>query len=208
MGNGLRFFRKELRSADRWRTVRPPEKGILDERARRVSPRAGGHDVRHLAADREIHSLSGIECIRSLTQLDVIGNRLADLSPLRSLTELRSLTARRNPITNVAPLRSLIRLYDAEISDTSPLSTLTELRLLFLGRNRISDLSPLASLPSLSIFDISDSLVSDLTPLVANPDFGQSGMVGLRRNPIDCAAQASNLAALRARGAHVLSDCP
>ncbi|AUX40554.1 uncharacterized protein SOCE26_019550 [Sorangium cellulosum] len=27
-------------------------------------------------------------------------------------------------------------------------------------------------------------------------------------NPIDCAAQASNIAALKARGAHVTTDCP
>ena len=50
--------------------------------------------------------------------------------------------------------------------------------------------------------------IGDLTPLVANPGLGAGDAVYLGGNPIDCAAQAANIEALRSRGVQLDLDCP
>ncbi|WP_437719807.1 leucine-rich repeat domain-containing protein [Sorangium sp. So ce861] len=73
--------------------------------------------------------------------------------------------------------------------------------------NRISDLSPLSALPRLTVMDLYDNSISDLSPLAANPNIGRGSSVQLHQNPIDCAAQASNIRALEERGAEVHVFC-
>jgi internalin A len=50
--------------------------------------------------------------------------------------------------------------------------------------------------------------VGDLSPLVANPGVGAGDTINLPGNPIDCAAQAANIQALRDRGVDLRVDCP
>jgi hypothetical protein len=54
---------------------------------------------------------------------------------------------------------------------------------------------------------LSGNAVTDLSPLADNIGIDLGDLVDLRRNPIDCQAQADNLAALRVRGVDVKVDC-
>ena len=49
--------------------------------------------------------------------------------------------------------------------------------------------------------------MADLSPLVANVALGYGTGIVIEGNPIDCTAQAQNLATLRARGVTLTTDC-
>ncbi len=68
-----------------------------------------------------------------------------------------------------------------------------------------SSLSALANLQSL---DLSGNQITDLSPLVANVSLVYGTGIAIGGNPIDCTAQAENIATLRARGVTLTTDCP
>jgi hypothetical protein len=55
---------------------------------------------------------------------------------------------------------------------------------------------------------LSDNQITDLSPLVANASLGYGTGIAIAGNPIDCTAQAQNIATLRARGVTLTTDCP
>lgn len=192
----------------------------------------------------EVADLSGIECLRGLTQLLLEDNtdysdgfvdgqsdfgdghdpnfEITDLSPLSGLARLTLLDVSGQSVSDLRPLAgisSLSRLSVQEclVEDLAPLSELTALTMLLADQNAISDLAPLTGLSTLSDVHLRNNQISDLSPLVANPGLGSGDVVDIspfpndpRRgpNPIDCAAQASNIQELRDRGVTVEVDCP
>jgi internalin A len=114
---------------------------------------------------------------------------LTDISPLANLTELTNLNISYN-----------------QINDISALASLTKLEALGMSLNQISDLSPLSALP-LSVLYADTNQITDITPLVTIPTFVEASQLDVRSNPLDCTAQAENLAALEARGVALQSDC-
>jgi len=162
-----------------------------------------------------ITDLAGIQCLVSLTELDLSYNTISDLSPLSSLTSLTHLTARGNIISDLSPLSSLTSLDELnlvvnEISDLSPLSSLSELTHLALYDNDVSDLSPLSSLTSLRQLGLPNNAIGDLSPLVENEGLGEGDSLFLADQdpPLDCAAQRGNIDTLELRGVIVsLGDC-
>jgi internalin A len=155
----------------------------------------------------------------SLSSATLLSNELSTLAGLEGCPHLERLNVGSNPLLDISALEHLSDLWQLELSGTgissSALVHLTQLPLgyLGLGNNPIDDISALATAafarvptrPNLYL-DLSQTLVSDLSPLVQNPsiDFWS---VGLRDCPLDCAAQADNLAALAARGVTVLGAC-
>jgi Leucine-rich repeat (LRR) protein len=87
-----------------------------------------------------IKDLSGIENAKNLTGLDLRGNQITDISPLKDLTHLNSLT-----------------LWDNEISDISALENLTNLTYLDLDGNNITDITKLKSLTNLEVLYLHDN---------------------------------------------------
>ncbi|MGA7121911.1 MAG: leucine-rich repeat domain-containing protein [Polyangiaceae bacterium] len=96
----------------------------------------------------------------------------------------------------------------AGLTDTAPLAPLSLLTDVDLSLNQIQDISSLSALANLRSLDLRFNQVTDLSPLVANVSLGYGTGIAIEGNPIDCAAQAQNLATLRARGVTLTTDCP
>jgi len=66
-----------------------------------------------------------------------------------------------------------------------------------LQRRGIQDISSLSALANLRSLDLSGNQIADLSPLVANVSLGYGTGIAIEGNPIDCTAQAQNIATLR-----------
>ena len=148
----------------------------------------------HLEAqNREIRSIQGLEFagnlevglnlggnliqditpLRSLTKLRglvLLGNQVSDLSPLEPLTALVYLNCAFNPISDLSPLSNLLHLEDldlaaCQISDVTPLAELKNLKKLILETNDITDVGPLANLSQLEVLNIANNPISDFSTL-------------------------------------------
>ena len=90
-------------------------------------------------------------------------------------------------------------LFANRITDISPLANMsTVLTILRLDNNQISDISPLGRWPGsskLDELDLSGNKITDLAPLLSIPNL-EPFTFDVRDNPIDCTAQAANIAAL------------
>ncbi len=121
-----------------------------------------------LAKDADIPLTS----LQELTQLHADDFEITNLIGLEEATRLTSLEIRDNPISDFAPLGSLINLTllnlintTFSISDLTILSPLTSLRRLLLSRNEISDLTDLPAFPNLASLELNRNQITDLTPL-------------------------------------------
>ena len=92
------------------------------------------------------------------------------------------------------------------IASLAGLEFATGLTSLSLRGNQVSDLSPLSGLTALTNLDLSNNQVSDIAPLAENAGLGNGDNLDLRSNPLDEAARATHIPALRARGVTVRFD--
>lgn len=166
-----------------------------------------------------IERLTGLEFATNLRTLNLSGNSLGDLSPIRHLGQLRELglsgvedIAALAGLTNLtrlgigatslddlSPLASLWRLRElslssANVSDVSALAGLANLTRLGLGYNPLDDLSPLASLRRLQELVLSSTNVSDVSALA-----GHSNMraLWLEATPLDDLSPLAGLVHMR-----------
>jgi len=118
----------------------------------------------------------------------------AALADLASATSLTSLT---------------LQYVTGDPDALDPLSTLTAVSYFQLYNSDIVDLGALSSWPSLAQVNVGTSAVTDLTPLVDNPGIAGGDYLYFAADPIDCTAQAANIAALKSRvGSLYISNCP
>lgn len=106
------------------------------------------------ATQRGIASLAGLESAVALEEIDISGNAITDISPLRDLPNLRILKASQNQITDLTAMGTLVTLTHLSlnsngISSVSALSGLNQLLYLSLTNNQIADLSGLSTLTAL-----------------------------------------------------------
>ena len=105
----------------------------------------------------------------NLQSLDLAGNQIRDLTPLKGLTHLQYLELSNNQVAKrtLAGLTSLTSLYltGNKVSDIGPLGTLTKLWSLYLGHNQIKDIAALAKVTKISTLELKENQISDLTPL-------------------------------------------
>ena len=131
--------------------------------------------------------------IQRLTELELQGNQINDITPLINFTQLRWLTIRDNPISDFTPLANLnqlvglkivnsnfsdttlladmakltdLTLRSNKINDITALANLTELKRLYLPHNQISDVTPLAGLANLETLHLHDNSIRDVSPLI------------------------------------------
>ena len=148
--------------------------------------------------DRRVHDLTGLQLATNLIHLELDNSRVADTSPLTSLTNLRFLEIHGDSAdlsflaglpnlkdlviadTNITDLSFLAGLINLEslafsndnISDISGLAGLTNLKYIHTWGNPFSNLSPLVGLTKLETLDICGAELSDLSPL--------AGLTGLK----------------------------
>jgi hypothetical protein len=146
-------------------------------------------------------------------QGDLHSNSAAMLSALPSLRTLWLESANVSTAQARAALSALtglttLSLPSAGLTDTAPLGPLSLLADVDLDSNQIQDISSLSALANVRSLDLSGNQITDLSPLVANVSLGYGTAIAIRSNPIDCTAQAQNIATLRARGVTLTTDCP
>ena len=90
---------------------------------------------------------------RNVSDLDLGGTSIDDLTALRGLTSLQSLD-----------------LSDTQVSDLSPLEKLVSLQVLNLQSTQVSDINALKYLTGLRVLSLAHTQVNDLTPLYALKD--------------------------------------
>ena len=108
---------------------------------------------------RQLSDLSAISACRQLKRLDLSGNAISDLTPLMDLPYLEKLSVADNQVADLRPLMAMksLQKLDASgnaITSTAPLFALTELRELDLSGNELKDLgglSPLTGLENLNL---------------------------------------------------------
>ncbi len=113
-----------------------------------------------------LSDISALSACRELKRLNLSDNELSDLSALTDLPKLEELDLSGNLVTDLRPLMSLkalrlIRAEDNDIASTVPLGALTELRELHLARNPLRDLSGLSRLTRLETLGLEDSGLRD-----------------------------------------------
>ncbi|MCL1916797.1 MAG: protein kinase [Peptococcaceae bacterium] len=104
------------------------------------------------------------EIPENVTDLNLIQNKISDITPLQSLTGLKTLALNNNKISNLTPLKSLTNLERLvlpinDISDLTPLKSLTGLKSLTLSYNKISNLTPLKSLTNLTYLNLENNSI-------------------------------------------------
>jgi len=184
--------------------------------------------------ENSIAELTALGGLTGLGSLNLYSNSITDVGALSGLTDLVVLVLWDNPLTDLSPLSGLVNLEFLElwgnptpITDISALSTLTGLTRLFLEDNAITDISALAGLVELDELDLAgnditdlgalsglpllsrlylegNTSLSDIQPLLDNPDLGANDGVDLRSTSVSC----TDVAALEAKGVNVSSDCP
>lgn len=117
-----------------------------------------------------VTNLQGLQPFTSLNYLDLTGNQVSSLTPLRGLSALRTLSLENNFVTDLGPLRNLVNLNyltvgSNQIADIQVLSQMSGLWLLGLENNQIGDLTPLSRLVNLQELAASGNKISDLNPL-------------------------------------------
>jgi serine/threonine protein kinase len=133
---------------------------------------------RALAGDKavqrgDIKTLSDISLLKNLSRLELVYQRISDLSPLESLN-LSVLNIEGNFVNDLHPLSGMTALTDLfaghnPIRDLSPLLSLPRLKRLSLQQALVSDITPLAQMQSLEAADLFDIPCADFSPLVALP---------------------------------------
>jgi internalin A len=146
------------------------------------------------ASEAGITSLSGIECLTSLTQINIGYNPITDLRPLATMTWLVSLdmvststgdiSALANltnligltmgfhktsivgfEVTAKMPKLSHVEIYSGDLADISPLSNCPDMYFLQVSNNLISDISPIAGMKRLDLLRLYSNRITDISPL-------------------------------------------
>ena len=144
-----------------------------------------------------IVNVQGLEFAVNLAELDLGGNPIGDINPLRSLINLThlGLGATNLSVSDVSLLSELtalryLALWNNQISDISPLASLTSLVALDLGGNQISDLSPLSEFTDLVELALGDNQISDISPLSVLINLRDLSLIN---NPLSDLRPLSNL---------------
>ena len=144
----------------------------------------------------DLHSNTA-DMLSALPSLRVLEPRFADLSTAQARAALSAMTG-----------LTTLSIPGAGLTDTAALAPLSLLTDVDLSGNQIQDISSLSALANLRSLDLSGNQVTDLSPLVANVSLGYGTGIDITGNPMDCMAQAQNIATLRARGVTLTTDCP
>jgi len=175
-------------------------------------------DVRRLSGrQRGISDISGIQHLVNLSQIDLAGNSISDLSPLAKLyagtdgARLRHVYLSDNRITDITPLGEMTQLETLDlganqITDVTPFHReygLYGLTWLSLAGNQIQDVAGLRNLTELEFLALDQNRITDIAPLAANRGLGLGDTILLQGNPLDAVSLEEHIPALKARRAQV-----
>ena len=136
---------------------------------------------------RDLSDITALAACRELRTLDLSGNQLTELTALMDLPYLERLSFAGNRVADLRPLMAMRSLQFVDASDnaiasTAALSGLAELRELDLSGNELVDLSGLPSLASLEILSLENTHLRD-EQLPALGDLSSLRELNLKENP-------------------------
>ncbi|CAL5977302.1 Conserved_hypothetical protein [Hexamita inflata] len=121
------------------------------------------------ASNCSIESITGIQQMTGLQQLNLSSNLISDISELKFMVKLQKLFLSSNKLTHLHPLSSLYSLQqlDARKNDIFDINGLMNLSItnLNLQCNKICELSALSTLQSLEVLNLSQNLIVSVLPL-------------------------------------------
>ena len=115
-------------------------------------------------------SLGGVTFKSDVTQLDLSGREIRDISALAACGQLRWLKLGDNQISDLQALMNIpgletLDLSNNELTDLRPLMGLGRLRNLNVSGNQLTETSALGAMTTLTALDLSDNPLTDLTGL-------------------------------------------
>lgn len=116
---------------------------------------------------QELTELTALSSCAALTRLDLSHNKISDLTPLADLKELTWLCLWDNSIEDIGPLLTLPKLYyldldQNQITDIATLGELPTLEELWLSHNRPESFEPLRGLTKLRRLGLNDTGFGDV----------------------------------------------
>lgn len=159
-------------------------------------------------ADKAIEEVNEIQLgdqsfMANVTELDLSGQELEDLSPLSECTGLQRLDLHGCGITDISSLVDLqsltwLDISENEIEDLRPLMTLERLEHLDVHQNNIKDVTVLIYLTGLTELDLSGNPVSGFTSIGRLENLTELKLrgTGIGNNALDALANLQNLVSL------------
>lgn len=120
--------------------------------------------------DSAISDLTHFDLLTQIKELDLDGNHLTEISPLKNLKGLTKLCLSNNSIFDISPLQELTALQYLEIANNhirqiASLAALTNLIELGLSLNQIRAITPLKKLRKLKELDLGGNKIKTITAL-------------------------------------------
>ena len=145
--------------------------------------------------------ISNISSLSNLTQLSTLNlseNSISDITPLSGLTKLTVLNLAANALPSLDALAEASQLTELDISENAipsiaALSSCTGLTSLSATDNQISDISVLANMPSLQTLLLSGNSVSDVSVLSFCPSLTRLEIANNNLSSIDILANLVEL---------------
>ena len=133
---------------------------------------------------RDITALAGCQ---NLIKLNLSGNEISDLSPLMNMPNLTTLDLSDNALTDLRPLMGISSLSNINaagnsITSTTPLCMMTGVRVLKLDGNPIRDFSGLRKLRSIEMLGLSSTGITD-EALIYLQNLSTLNSLNLENNP-------------------------
>jgi len=147
-----------------------------------------------------LHDIQALSALSVLTMLNISDNHVSDIGALSYLNKLQNVDASTNDITSIANLAGV------------------EVQWLSLSHNQISDIGSLVDVTYIpwstgrswgpAFLDLSYNRISDLTSFGNSSGLSTNLNVDMSNNPIDCVAQAANIAKIKKLVFALATDCP
>ncbi len=139
-------------------------------------------------AEPNLTDISGLTDINPSVFV-IIVSPLTDISVITHYTNLEDLDLEEMPITALPDLSGLTRLKtiyflkNTVLTDISGMANLTSLDEVIINECPVSDISALATCTGLRRLDISDNQITDIQPLLDNPNIANLQSIEMRNNP-------------------------
>ncbi|WP_459195786.1 leucine-rich repeat domain-containing protein [Wukongibacter baidiensis] len=150
---------------------------------------------------KPISSLEGIQYIKNLRELRLLGCKLENIELLSNLKKLQTLALAINKIKDISPLSELSDLRDVklgsnEIEDISPLTKLENLHSIYIGSNNIKSIKPLTSMKNLRNLSIGSNEISDYSYLKSIKNLEHLGLEGTKLKDINLLKDLTHIRSL------------
>ena len=152
-----------------------------------------------------IRSLDGLEHASNLRSLNLRGNQITDIEPLRQHGYLQDLDLSHNPLLDIDALNDLaglqvLKLESTLVNELGPIEKLGSLHTLLLSNAQATDLWPLSNLHQLSNLDLRSNYVNDLAPIQSLPALQDIQLAGNFLDLSPASPDKTILDAWRSRG--------